>query len=331
LEEKKTRKWRWGVNRWIILALIILGFWWSGVYPPITPTIQLPAEALSATPIIDSPVLGKVYLTNTMVAMVLVDILLVLLILAVQKATKSGDLVPKGITGALEAVIEFMYNLTESTAGKKWGRKIFPYFAAITITVLIVNWMELIPGVDSIGLIHHSEEGNPVQEIAAGSGIFALVKGELAQGQQGYEIVPFVRAVSTDLNFTFALALISVIMTQVMGVRAHGIDYFSKFWNTKTIFSRPFFGLLDWAVGLLELISEISKILSFAFRLFGNIFAGSVMLFVIGSLVPVVAQSIFLGLEFFVGAIQAVVFGMLTMTFMAQATSGHGGHAEAGH
>jgi len=116
-----------------------------------------------------------------------------------------------------------------------------------------------------------------------------------------------------------------------MGVRAHGIDYFSKFWNTKTIFSRPFFGLLDWAVGLLELISEISKILSFAFRLFGNIFAGSVMLFVIGSLVPVVAQSIFLGLEFFVGAIQAVVFGMLTMTFMAQATSGHGGHAEAGH
>jgi F-type H+-transporting ATPase subunit a len=75
------------------------------------------------------------------------------------------------------------------------------------------------------------------------------------------------------------------------------------------------------------LISEFSKILSFAFRLFGNIFAGSVLLFVIGSLVPIFAQSMFLMLEFFVGMIQAVVFGLLTMTFMAQATQGHGDEA----
>jgi F-type H+-transporting ATPase subunit a len=88
--------------------------------------------------------------------------------------------------------------------------------------------------------------------------------------------------------------------------------------------------VIDFAVGLLELISEFSKILSFAFRLFGNIFAGSVLLFVIGSLVPVFAQTGFLMLEFFVGLIQAIVFGMLTMTFMSQATQGHGGeHEEA--
>jgi F-type H+-transporting ATPase subunit a len=90
------------------------------------------------------------------------------------------------------------------------------------------------------------------------------------------------------------------------------------------------FGVIDFAVGLLETISEFSKILSFSFRLFGNIFAGSVLLFVIGYLVPVFAQSIFLMLEFFVGLIQAVVFGMLTMVFMAQATQGHGDHEE-GH
>ena len=77
-----------------------------------------------------------------------------------------------------------------------------------------------------------------------------------------------------------------------------------------------------------ELVSEFSKVLSFTFRLFGNIFAGSVLLFVIGALVPVFAQSGVLMLEFFVGVIQAVVFGLLTMTFMSQATVGHGSHEE---
>jgi len=86
--------------------------------------------------------------------------------------------------------------------------------------------------------------------------------------------------------------------------------------------------VIDFAVGLLELISEFAKILSFSFRLFGNIFAGSVLLFVIGTLVPVFAQSGFLMLEFFVGLIQAVVFGMLTMVFMSQATESH--HGEEG-
>ncbi len=136
--------------------------------------------------------------------------------------------------------------------------------------------------------------------------------------------------VSTDLNFTVALALLSVFWTQVLGVRALGAGYFTKFWNTKTLFNRPMFGAIDFAVGLLELVSEFSKILSFSFRLFGNIFAGSVLLFVIGSLVPVFAQSLFLMLEFFVGLIQALVFGMLTMVFMSQATQSHDeAHAEA--
>ena len=117
-------------------------------------------------------------------------------------------------------------------------------------------------------------------------------------------------------------------MTQIFGVRSLGMGYFKKFLNVGGLFKRPIFGVIDFAVGILEMISEISKILSFSFRLFGNIFAGSVLLFVIGTLVPVFAQSGFLMLEFFVGLIQAVVFGMLTMVFMAQATAGHGDHGD---
>jgi F-type H+-transporting ATPase subunit a len=155
------------------------------------------------------------------------------------------------------------------------------------------------------------------------------VEGEEAGG---YTLVPFVRVTSTDLNFTVALALIAVVMVQVIGFRAQGLGYLTKFWNTKTFFSVPIFGLIDFVVGLLELVSEFSKVLSFAFRLFGNIFAGSVLLFVMGALLGAGGlgffQVGFLMLEFFVGLIQAIVFGMLTMTFMAQATQGHGEHHE---
>jgi F-type H+-transporting ATPase subunit a len=157
----------------------------------------------------------------------------------------------------------------------------------------------------------------------------ATAKDHGGEEHHGAAVVPFFRPVSTDLNFTFALAIVAVVMVQVIGFRSQGIAYLTKFWNVKTFFSKPIFGFIDWAVGLLELISEFSKILSFAFRLFGNMFAGAVLLFVIGSLVPVFAQSLFYLLEFFVGMIQAIVFGMLTMTFMAQATQGHGDHDEA--
>lgn len=322
---EKTRKWRWGVNRWIILGLIILSAVLAGKYPPVRPEILLAPETL--THVINLPIIGKFALTNTMVAMIIADILLVLLALGVKRAVKqaeeTGELIPRRkLFGGVEMIMEYLYNMTESTAGK-WTQKIFPFFVSITFLVLISNWMELIPGVDSIGLIHAAEGEGHLVGTALG-GIPTLVKGDLAAGQTGYSLIPFIRTLSTDLNFTVALALIAVFMTQVMGVRAHGISYFTKFWNTKTLFTRPFFGAIDWVVGILEIVSEFSKILSFSFRLFGNIFAGTVMLFVIGSLVPIFAQSIFLLLELFIGFIQAAVFGMLTMTFMAQATQSHG-------
>jgi F-type H+-transporting ATPase subunit a len=318
VEQKKYRF--FGIpNRYLVLALIILGYFAARAYPPVLPHIQLPAEVVFH--------IGNFGVTNTMIAMVIADVILIVIALGVRRAATSGNLVPSGFSGAVEALLEVLYNLTESTAGR-WAKTIFPFFATITLLVLVSNWIELIPGVDSIGVLEPSEHGLPVKELLPG--IATIIRGGAEGEHGGYALIPFVRVLSTDLNFTVALALISVFMTQVIGVRALGLKYFTKFINVGGLFSRPIFGVIDFGVGLLELVSEISKILSFSFRLFGNIFAGSVLLFVIGTLVPVFAQSIFLLLEFFVGLIQAFVFGMLTMVFMSQATAGHGEHQE-GH
>jgi F-type H+-transporting ATPase subunit a len=329
-QEKKSG-WRWGVNRWIVLALIIASAYAASLYPPIQPHVQLPAEVISHDPLFTIPGIGDIYMTNTLLAVLIADIVLLLIAFGVYRAVKSGDMVPKGLPGAVEALLEALYNLTEGTAGK-WTRAIFPWFATITLLVLVVNWMELFPGVDSVGILHEAEHGYPVQDLGFAATIVEAPEGEHAEGAESFGLIPYIRVTSTDLNFTVALALIAVVMVQVIGFRAQGPGYLTKFWNTKTFFSVPIFGLIDFVVGLLELISEFSKILSFAFRLFGNIFAGSVLLFVMGALLGAGGlgffQVGFLMLEFFVGLIQAIVFGMLTMTFMAQATQGHGEHHE---
>jgi len=320
-------------NRYYVLLFLILLVLAQIFFPPVRPHVQLPAEPILHYPVFQGAVTGQFFWTNTLTAMVIADILLVLMALTVRRVVSKGEMVPKGITGAVEAILEMIHNLTETTAGK-WTKAIFPFFATITLLVLVVNWMELIPGVDSIGFLEQprpGELGFPIKPVT--SNIYTLYqpKGAVQTIQAGdrYTLVPFVRVLSTDLNFTVALALISVVMTQVIGLRALGPSYLTKYFNVKTLFSRPIFGVIDFGVGLLEIISEFSKILSFSFRLFGNIFAGSVLLFVMGTLLPIL-QSPFLLLEFFVGLIQAVVFGMLTMVFMSLATIGHGDHEE-GH
>ncbi len=318
-----TKKWKYGVHRWFVLAFVIAGVVAAGAYPPISPHIQLPAENVINT---GQSFFGKpFYITNTIIAMLVADVILLLIAFSVRRATRDPNALPKGISGAVEALLEGLYNLTAGTAGK-WARTIFPFFATITLMVLVWNWMGLIPGVDSIGLIEpvHAEgvHGFQVEEVFAG--VSTIVEAqEGAHPTESYLLVPFVRPASTDLNFTLALAIIAVVAIQWIGLKAQGLSYLTKFFNFKTVFSVPIFGIIDLLVGLLELVGEIAKVLSFSFRLFGNIFAGAVLLFVIGSLAPV-AQTGFLMLEFFVGLIQAIVFGMLTMVFMSQATESHG-------
>ncbi|MDQ7036703.1 MAG: F0F1 ATP synthase subunit A [Anaerolineae bacterium] len=166
--------------------------------------------------------------------------------------------------------------------------------------------------------------------------IYALTDEQLEEGKvepYAFIVTPFIRAAATDMNLTFGLALISVVAMQYFGVMALGPAYFQKFVNINALGNagkRPM-GLMDFGVGLFEIVSEISKVISLAFRLFGNIFAGQLLLFIIGFLVATLLPVAVYGLEFIVGAIQAYVFAVLTLVFSAQAMVSHAHDDEDGH
>ncbi len=316
---EKTRKWRWGKNRWIVLGFIILTVIGVNFIAPVQPHIQVAAENLSKKPLFTLPVLGDFYLTNTLLATLMVDIVIIIIALIIRNAAKKDPIAPKGLAGGFEMLLETLYNLAETSAGK-WAKKIFPWFATIMIVVLFANLLKLIPGFESVGLLEPSEHGYKIQ--ALGGNWFTVLNEKVEH--DGYIVTPFLRGASTDLNFTAALALIAVLMTQVIGIQAQGFHYFGKFLNFRTMFKKPLLGFMDFIVGILETISEFAKILSFAFRLFGNMFAGMVLMALVGVMVPVFVPSMIMMFELFIGLIQAFVFGMLTLVFMAQATQGHG-------
>jgi F-type H+-transporting ATPase subunit a len=327
LEQQKRRPWR----RWVVLVLMIVGFVVGGIFVPVQPEISVKAENLLGE--------GGTFLglpaVNTLPTLVVTIIIVLLLGYFTNRSlTKSAktDLVPRGIGNVMEALLEMLYNLTEGSAGAKWAKTIFPWFATIMLYVLLANLLKLIPGFESIGVLHPATgEGHLVAPLFGNWSTLLPAKAAAAEG--GKILVPFFRGISVDLNFTAALALISVVMIQVVGFKAQGFGYLSKFFNTRTMFKTPFFGAMDFLVGLLELISELSKILSFAFRLFGNMFAGVVLVAIVAGLLGRISilPSMIMMFELFVGVIQAFVFGMLTMVFMAQATQGHGGEEHAEH
>lgn len=318
-----TSRWRYGKNRWIVLACIILAIIFASLYPPIRPHIQVAPEKLSHTPLFTLPVIGEVPLTNTLTSLLVVDAIILLLALAIRNQVNRKPKVPGRLVTAMEMLVEVVYNMTESATGK-YARKVFPYFMTILLVVLVSNLMALIPGMETIGILEHADHGFNVQELIPG--VLATITGTEQEG--GYALVSFFRGMSTDLNFTVALALISVLMTQVVGVQAQGPAYFLRFFNVRNLFKKPFFGAMDFLVSLLELISEFAKILSFSFRLFGNLFAGMVLTFIVISMIPWFMPAMIMMFEFFIGLIQAFVFGMLTMVFMSQAVAGHGGEEE---
>jgi len=322
LEENKRRPWR----RWVLLALMIVGFFLAGSFVPVRPEITAAAERILEAPLFTLPTpFGPFYLVNTLPVILFTVILIIVLAYFTNRSLKKSqqtDLVPRGIGNLIEAFFELIYNLTESSAGAKWAPKIFPWFATIMFYVLFANLLKLLPGFESIGVLHHAEGAGYAIKPLAGNW-FTLLPGEVESG--GYILVPFFRGISLDLNFTFALALISVVMTQVIGFQAQGIGYLSKFFNFTTMFKKPFFGAMDFLVGLLELISELGKILSFSFRLFFNMLAGIILVAVVAALLGkfTIVGSMLYMFELFVAVIQAFVFGMLTMVFMSMATQGH--------
>ncbi len=300
------------VKRWLILGLLALGIYAAFIGPsilkPISPVVVLPPEPTGLA-------IGGFQITNTILATLLTDLVLILIaLLSVQRFVRSGSLVPSGFYNAFESIVEYLWNTVEGTVGK-WAKQIFPVVATIFLIIFVANMIKLIPGFESIGYLkeaHKPPAYAPVKLFSLGSvEVYTIDKGqpvEVAAAAEGEhtaesegeaheeassglchacEVVPFLRGSATDLNFTIALAIVAVVMSQVMGVLSQGPRYFEKFVQVRRLVSGGIFGLIDFAVGFLEAILEFAKILSFSFRLFGNIFAGALLLSIVGALTAV--------------------------------------------
>lgn len=359
----------------LVVLLVMLAV--AAVFCGIVPFVLMPGAGVGmALPAITVPgeVLWKDFLgikgldiTNTIVGTLVTDIVVLLFAFGAVRGLKE---VPGRLQGLFEVMTDALYSLAKSTAGAN-ARKVFPLMATIFLFLLVANWIKLVPGAESVGLMHCAHEG--INGYAK-DGIILKVEDPLYPGEKAthadyeacYEaehggehaegvtegntetatgaesasadparsdlhaVTPFLRGAATDLNLTLGLALLAFLAIQYFGVRALGIGYFAKFINLPALGNldkRPM-GLMDFAVGLLETLSEFAKIISFGFRLFGNIFAGSVLLFVISFLVATVLPSVFYGLELFIGLIQAFVFAMLLLVFSASAMQPHHGDEE---
>lgn len=271
-------------------------------------------------------------------SLLLTWVVMILLALGAYAATKKISAVPGNVQSIAEIVLGGIYDLFKSVVGEHYINRFFPLLATIFLFVAVANWSGLLPGVGSISIAKpedaahaqlpslvskavaatetHEEETVPVEAGAYGEERPDSETHEETAGKDAaHASVPLLRGPTADLNTTLALAIIAVVSVQYYGLVTLGGAYLKKFFN----FSDP----IMFGVGLLEIVSEISRIMSFAFRLFGNIFAGEVLLTVIAFLMPVIAPLPFLGLELFVGFIQALVFSMLTAVFLSMATVSH--------
>jgi len=250
-------------------------------------------------------------ITNTLIG---TWISIIALLLVFFFGTRRRDLIPAGMQNAVEWIVEYLLNLTESVSGKVKAKRFFPLVATFFIFILFCNLLDVIPGVDTIGWVNL--EALRAAHLSPPTTFFLL-------GQYSDKLTPWIRAGTSDLNLTLALALVSVIVTQVLGFYTLGAkQQLSKYFNFKAL-RHGFQGPIEFFVGLIELVTEISSILSFSFRLFGNIFAGSAVLAVFAWLLPFVSDAIFIPLELFVGFVQALIFALLTLVFLEIATTSH--------
>lgn len=263
-------------------------------------------------------------ITNTLIMVWIAVALLTVLSLLVYRRV---SIVPGGLQNAFEIVIERLLGMMEGVFGtREKAEKYFPIIATIFLLVLLSNWMGILPGVGSVGFFSSDLPAEAVSsaEVAIKDESAQAGGGSLPTGQAGAlggeelhgekTFVPLFRSTASDLNFTLALAIIAVVLTNIFGIAAIGFfKHVSKFVSLKS----P----IDFFVGILELISEIAKMISFSFRLFGNIFAGEVLLVIMAFLAPFLVPVPFLGLELFVGFVQALVFAMLTMVFISISVS----------
>ena len=260
------------------------------------PEPKLPAEAVFH--------LFGFPITNTLLAAWFTIIVLIVIFFA---ATRKIKLIPSRLQTLLEFAIGGLLSFCQSVAGEKNGRRFFPIVATIFLFVLLNAWLSLLPGFGSIEVI-------------------------TAEGEH----VHLLRGANTDINVPLALALVSFVFVEYFGLRSHGLRYLGKFINVGQFFrslgqlfrgkfkaglSGLFNGVIDIFVGILETLSELIRIVSFTFRLFGNMTAGEILLLIAAFLVPWVMVLPFYGLELLVGFVQALIFAGLTLVFVTIAVT----------
>src|SRR4029079_6798144 len=226
--------------------------------------------------------IGGFPITNTVITTIIVDIVIILTVVLLNKKL---SIIPRGIQSIFEPAIEYLYDLASQIAGSKIDR-IFPWFASFFFFILFANAIALLPGFGSIGFWETS----------------------LEHGHEGTHLVPLLRAATTDFNLTLALGAVSVFMTHFIAIQYNGfVGYLMKFLSANPI---------NLLIGLLEFALEGVKVFSLSMRLFGNIYAGEVVLMTVGGLAAFIAPIPFLMLESIVAIVQALVFSILTMVFM---------------
>jgi F-type H+-transporting ATPase subunit a len=237
--------------------------------------------------------IGSFPVTNSLLLATLVFLGLAGTAIAFGKRT--FKMIPGALQNLGEIFLEELLALMDTVFGEREkSERYLPIVSTIFLFVVFSNWIGLFPGVGSF-----------------------VVHGV-------HETVPLLRAPAADLNFTLALAVITVIAVNILGAFAIGVGaHAGKFFN----FKNP----VLFFIGILELVSEGARMISFSFRLFGNVFAGEVLLTIIGFLLPYVAPLPFLFLEIFVGFIQALIFAMLSIVFISIATTAHEEHEEEHH
>jgi len=220
-------------------------------------------------------------------------------------------MIPRGFQNFAEAVIEFLLGyMDQVTKDRKKSMKFFPIVGGLFLFILISNWMGLLPGTGSFGrwLVMHGHT----------------------------ELVPILRPANADLNMTLAMAVFAVIVSHIAGIAAIGFfKYANKFIKIGDLihgFKKGgmgiFVALVEFGVGIIEISSEVAKMVSLSLRLFGNIFAGEVLLTVLAGLIAYFVPLPFMLLEILVGLIQAIVFSMLVLVYLVIATTPVHGHEE---
>ncbi|OIO52790.1 ATP synthase F0 subunit A [Candidatus Uhrbacteria bacterium CG_4_10_14_0_8_um_filter_58_22] len=271
--------------------------------------VPVPAEELF--------LIGNLPVTNSMVnAWVAIAGFVVLAWLL--RRPKSGA--PRGIQNAVEALFDFMLGFMDQVTGDRAkSRRFFPVVGTLFLFILLSNWMGLLPGVGTFGL----------------------------NAEHGGHLIPIFRPATSDLNMTLAMGIAAVVMSHVFGIVHLGFfRHWNKFiqlgtfWKALTGFRHRspadylvgiFVALIELGVGLIELVSEVAKMVSLSLRLFGNIFAGEVLIHVISSLVAFLIPVPFMFLEIIVGMVQALVFSLLTLVYLTIATSEPHGEEKESH